>query len=94
MPLEPSEELRQLIAVEKASIDREKLKRALIQGYQIAGGSLENLRRIVQVLVDTWVIEEISKTDLPGPDQLWIPVIREKVALIVGKKFDELTQLN
>jgi hypothetical protein len=71
------------------SIGSVRLGPQFAASYVEAGGNLANLRRIVQVVVDQGVQEELSQLDVPGPDAWIKPKIREAIVFAIGKKFDK-----
>lgn len=63
----------------------------IVQIYTRLGGDKLKVRRGLQITVDQWIAEQLLDMDLPGPDKIIVPRIREAVVLFVGKVFDELT---
>lgn len=90
-----TDDLKKLIASERAALNLPGLKRAIIHGYVLSGGHLSVAREIFIRGATEYTAEELNKEDLPGPDSLkplLVPKITDMVSRMMGKLFDDFVR--
>lgn len=82
-------ELKRLVEDERQALADNSFRELIIRFYDTAGGSRVRVRQAAVLVALIRAANKLNKADLPGPDNVWRPIIMDAVQQIVGETVDD-----
>lgn len=93
MPIDTTvlrDQIHSLLAEERAAWSQSTPIQTLLKLYLAGGGDANRLKQLVVLGAELRTSEKLNREDLPGPDNIWVPIILKLIRENAAELVDDL----